>query len=33
MQDGKVTDGTTFCDSVSFNDLSNRVPPDTALTP
>jgi ketosteroid isomerase-like protein len=27
MQDGKVIDGTAFYDSISFNDLWNRVQP------
>ncbi len=33
MRDGKVIDGTGFYDSISFNDLWNRVSPDTAPTP
>jgi ketosteroid isomerase-like protein len=27
MHDGKVIDGTAFYDSISFNDLWNRVQP------
>jgi uncharacterized protein len=28
MRDGKVIDGTAFYDSISFNDLWDRVPPE-----
>jgi uncharacterized protein len=27
LRDGKVVDGTAFYDSISFNDLWQRVPP------
>jgi ketosteroid isomerase-like protein len=27
LRDGKVIDGTAFYDSISFNDLRNRVQP------
>jgi uncharacterized protein len=26
MRDGKITDGTAFYDSISFNDLWSRIP-------
>src|SRR5437763_127378 len=29
VRDGKVIDGTAFFDSISFNDLWTRVPPQT----